>query len=628
MQLNKIQTARTYLDACAETYRGVEWHFLDRFLDQSDRTLQHPSGGTFSDVQLSPDEQFLALCGSDSSIYLYSYPGLELLQRLRGHQGAVSTMDFSADGRRLVSGGRDHAVIVWDLQSGQAVFKNDTAFSQGIYQVRFSPDDRRLGVVSWELRTFSPRVMGFAKILDARDGAVQQKIETEPHPAAGIVFTERGEKVIISCWGEVAACYQRTTGEEIWRYDLSDPQEYNAFHSIALSPDGKTLVLGSTDHRLHLLDAHSGALLQRIEPWQGHTKTIKAVQYTADGRWMASAGEDQSILVWDAAGPNRLFRLVGHTQAVSNLCWSNDGKHLLSVSNDGTLKLWDLSRPFEVSYEVCNYGPWQVPVSADGQYFAAPCSDEHLGIYNIRSGQQLHDMSGYKGLCGDYSKDGRYLVTADFAGVVHLWDGRDGRPIRHYSGHSGRVDGVAILDRSDLIASAGDTTLRIWDPTREEVKRIIAFPAEPFRVVAAPDEDLLYVGFDNGEIRVLRAADWQELHTFFTPAGLNEMQISPDGRYLAVFSGRQISILDADSGHLKHSLEGHEQTGYGIGFSPDSRYLISGSYDQTFKLWDLANGRCTFTFHGYQEVIYSARFLSPQELLIGTAEGRMRYYRF
>ena len=174
--------------------------------------------------------------------------------------------------------------------------------------------------------------MGFAKILDGQTGRELKKIETEPHPASGIVFTNEGQTAIVATWGEIVYAYNIQSGEVIWKYDLSDPEAYNSFHSIDLSPDGKSVLLGNTDHRIYFLNSSTGELQKRIEPWEGHSKTIKAVQYTSDGMHFASAGEDQSILVWDANDFSRKNKLIGHIGTVTGLCWSKDGSRLPRVA--------------------------------------------------------------------------------------------------------------------------------------------------------------------------------------------------------------------------------------------------------------------------------------------------------
>jgi WD40 repeat protein len=625
LQLNKISEARAYLDACDARFRDLGWDFLDAFLDQSTQQFSKENNTSFNTIVLSPDGRLLAAGSSDSTITLYHYPAMTAHYELKGHTGSVSTLAFNDDGSRLASGGRDHQVIIWDVSSGQQMVSNSEAFSQGIYQVRFHPDGRRLGVMSWE-RSPTTNVMGFLKMLDVSTGAELQKIETEPHPASGVVFVHDGADAIVSTWGQITYSYHLSDGMTNWSYDLSGPEEYNSFHCIALSPDGNTIALGSTDHRIHLLSAASGQLIKRIEPWEGHSRTIKAVSFSHDGQWLASAGQDQRILIWSTADYIKTATLIGHTETVSGVCWSSDGSVLISASLDNTLRTWDRAQPFETTYDICDNGPWQTPLTADRRYFAAPCSDQNMAIYNIDTGKETVNLGMYSGLCADFSSDGKRLVTSSFDGIVRLWDVRKGHQIDTFVGHPGRVDGVAYLSAKGYVISVGDTTLRIWSVTSGLPVRIIPLPSSAFRVALSPDESHVYSGAHDGTVVCFNANTWEVTKTFKCESGLSEMAVSPDGKSLAVFSGRYLEVWDLDTGKRIHKLGGHHGSGYGIDFSPDGKYLVSGSYDQTFKLWNLESGRCILTFHGYEESIYSCKFVTAQSLLLGTSSGVMRYY--
>lgn len=626
LQLNKISTAKEYLNACAEEYRDVEWDFLHAFLDQSRQTITKGEEVGFSDVELSPDGKTLAVAASDSTITIYTIPEMQVQYELKGHKSGVNTIDFSHDGKFIASGGRDHTVIVWDLESMEMKWKNDHSFSQGIYQVRFSQDDSKVGVVSWEL--VDRKVEGFAKILDATTGAEQKRIYTEPHPAAGIVFTDQDQHIVVSCWGERVYCFDIATGEQVWLYDLYDAEGYNSFHSIDLSPDGKHVVVGSTDHRIYTLSADSGTVEHTIEPWEGHTKTIKALAYTPDGSRFASAGEDQTIYVWDAATYTKQYTLIGHTEKVASLCWAN-GSTLISVSADGEMRVWDVNKPFERTYKgVCEYGPWQNPLTSDGRYFVAACTDKNVSMYEASTGKLHVKLGEHSAICADASADDKYAVTSSWDGVVRLWNIAEGKEQLTLEGHTSRVDGIAFLDATQQIVSVGDTTLRVWS-VKDGSDKIVRLSTRPFRLVLSPDEQTAYIGSRSGKVLYYNTKSWKHEVMLEGTSELNEMAVSPDGKYLATFCGRVIEIWNTSTHELVYSLTGHDEGGYAVGFSSDSRYLVSGSYDQTFKLWNLEkNGMCTLTFHGYDHIVYTSKFIGDRVLLIGSSQGLMHYYSF
>lgn len=80
--------------------------------------------------------------------------------------------------------------------------------------------------------------------------------------------------------------------------------------------------------------------------------------------------------------------------------------------------------------------------------------------------------------------------------------------------------------------------------------------------------------------------------------GVQEMLYSPRGAFFAMFTGNSIEVFRPENWDVFAALQGHEQNGYGLDFSIDEQYILSGSYDQTMSIWDMKNAKNTLTFHG------------------------------
>ena len=203
----------------------------------------------------------------------------------------------------------------------------------------------------------------------------------------------------------------------------------------------------------------------------------------------------------------------------------------------------------------------------------------HTALQRGLSRQQYlgHVASVY---IGNFSPDGRFIVTGDDDGTVRLWHTQTGQEIRQFIGHTNLVNSVMFSPDGRHILTAGiDNTARLWDvESGEEVRRITGL-----------------------------GAIWSARY-------------SPDGQYIAVAEDSDISLWDISSGQEIWRADGHTGTIFYSDFSLDGRFLATASNDGTARLWDVLSGKELRQFTGHAEYLSNAT-ISPDGRFLLTTSG-------
>lgn len=421
---------------------------------------EFPVAGTVA--ALTPAGRLVAFGRRDGSVRLLDLRTGEQVTAEGRHEGSVTAMRFSADGRRLVTAGRDERLIVWDTMRRAAV---ETLQARGrglVFDLAVTADGRSAysvgrdaTVVAWDL----DGARRLERPLRAAGGS--------PAPRSLTVAANGSRLAIVDTRGSIDLFDGRTL-----RPAGSIRIDRGRAAGAALAPDGRMLAALMADGWLGFWDIRTRRQLEPLEP--AHGEGTWGLSFSADGRWLATGAGDGIVRLWDA---RRRTAVESTVRRVVDLSLSNDGTVLAATLREdnfsGGLELYSVP-------ELELIRTLRVPVGTLGRFSA----DGRSLIYGDRAGRvwtfdtqtwkpRGRPLSGLVPLLeADVSADGRLLATTSEDGTARLWDIASGRPIGGpLPGGSGDVVGAAFVGEGSRLAVVHEGGGYVWDVRPSSWKR-------------------------------------------------------------------------------------------------------------------------------------------------------------
>jgi WD40 repeat protein/energy-coupling factor transporter ATP-binding protein EcfA2 len=498
---------------------------------ERNRLEGHDSGVT--SVNFSPDGKTLVSGSYDNTIKLLNVETGQEIRTLKGHDWDVNSVNFSPDGKTLVSGSGDKTIKLWNVETGQEI-RTLKGHDDYVYSVNFSPDGKTL-------------VSG-------------------------------SDDKTIKLWNV-------ETGKEIRTFK----GHYGYVRSVNFSPDGKTLVSGSLDGTIKLWDVETG---KEIHTLKGHDSGVLSVNFSPDGKTLVSGSDDKTIKLWDVETGQEIRTLKGHDSAVylsitiPSVNFSPDGKTLVSGSDDNTIKLWDVETGQEIrTLKGHDHSVNSVNFSPDGKTLVSGSNDKTIKLWNVETGQEIRTLKGHDDWVTSvsFSPDGKTLVSGSNDGTIKLWNVETGQEIRTLKEHDSPVNSVNFSpDGKTLVSGSGDKTIKLWN------------------------------GSTGQEIRTLKGHDWIVISVNFSHDGKTLVSGSVD---------KTIKLWNVKTGQEIRTLKGHDGYVLSVNFSPDGKTLVSGSGDSTIKLWNVKTGQEIRTIKGHDKWVNSVNFSPDGKTLVSGSWG-------
>lgn len=429
-----------------------------------------PTIAPVASVAVSNDGKLAIVGDKLGTVEFWDIASGTMANRVFGHSEAVVASFFLPSESKLetkataLTVSSDGSVAWWNCETGEALPRERlrhfasvqiaTLSSNGKYLASCaSLDDKKTRLWIWDLDT------GEKVATKDLTGLLLQDM----------IFSSTDSPLVF-----VTTADARDSKKKIWQWN-GNADEWKSIGFAGMTPE---FLLGAvpTENDSELLTyGGRGARLWRIKDGKElksfrPSSAIRSLCFDPEGKWLATASDDGTALIWDVAKRASAQKLVGgHSGPIRDLAFSTDGQSVFTSGADGRIVVWDVAKGSQITS-----GPISQPtvvgntlrISSDGNAMAVGCDDNSIRLFDSKTLRQTKKLVGHGAAVNtvSFSSDGKWIVSGSQDKTIRVWSLASGKEIAKLLGHSAPLSSVVFSsDGLRVLSASQDTTVRLWD---------------------------------------------------------------------------------------------------------------------------------------------------------------------
>ncbi|BBM83391.1 protein kinase domain-containing protein [Candidatus Uabimicrobium amorphum] len=586
-------------------------------------------------------QQKIVVCAQGRQIELWNIKTQQRLAVFSGHYGKVMSLDFSSDGKYLVSASHDKTVRLWDIATHKqhSCWQGHTA---DIYSIVFSGDGKYLASCSRDTSI---------RLWNAKTGNEQGALEGHSAAVTAIKFSNdsrymvsTGKDKTIRLW-DVASQTNVSTfgpfsklvnaiafhrgnilcafGKEIKVLDVKSKQLslWKKYDKSIYQMDLNATQLFVISHQLvEIIDLKTTQKVAMLP----HSRPVFCAKFSTSGQYIVSGTSDKKIYLWDIKTQKQLGTFSGHTSQVNAVDITRDNRFIISTSNDKTLRMWKVDNRRQILHiklftpgESCLFHPeyskvafisdsnrtielWDVslitarPLLKTSQPLTALeinrdmlafSNGKTTTLHNSKSNQTTHLRKS--GTVLAFSCDGKHVLCSGKKHELYKYDVNSKKIVATMKGHLSPVWDAVFSDDNKYIASVGrDKIVYLWNTTAKPTKSFHGHTNTITSVDFSSDGKRIASGSKDRTVRLWSVKDQKPLATFTSDFEVYSVNFSPNDQLLAIGSNRNIYLWNPHTNHST-TFTSNKRDIRSCQFTQDGQHLVC-SFAEGIEIWDIA----------------------------------------
>lgn len=243
----------------------------------------------------------------------------------------------------------------------------------------------------------------------------------------------------------------------------------DGIRAVAWSPNGKYIASASSDETARIWDVRTSGALQT---YKNHSGELWSIAWSPHSTQVATGGDDGTVRVWEAASGASVSTYTGHEGRVRAVAWSPHVRYIASGSEDKTAQVWDVMGTQICVFTAHTDSVCAVSWSPDSKYVASGGNDRKIYVWEVKTGRHLYSCNGHSHSITaiKWSPNGQYIASTGDDKTIRLWEAATGSLFYTFQGHTDAIEDIAwSFDGTRIASGSWDQTVRIWNVTSGKV---------------------------------------------------------------------------------------------------------------------------------------------------------------
>ena len=550
----------------------------------NNRTINRRDRKKFVSVTISEQKNYIFGGATDGSITVWRRSGnsgsWSVLETLKAHDKDVKSLATTADGKTLISASFDGSIKIW---------RRNEFIVSNIVTERY--------VTTQTLKEHAERVYSVDVTHD------------------GSLFFSGAEDNYVMVWNRVGLAKEG-------RYNLSQTLlgHTEPVRAVASTPDGSLFVSASNDLciRIWIRNIESGsAVFRHLQTLKGHSWHVNSVAISANGRMIVSGSGDNSARIWmTRTGSESLFythnqTLQGPSKIVCSVEISGDGESIISNSVNGNLRVWEKNQ-FNLGNRPSYHGVIDkhsmdiLDLAADevdgpGSRLFSVSADNSVKLFKRLEGCDYTERKTIKVKNGHTEQvtavcvtaDGSRMFTASEDKMIKVFNQQEDEGYQEGQNLSGHLEGILALaasaDGSTLFSAGKDDIIVVWVKKEDGYytlhEKLAGHTNTIWKLACTPDGKTVVSVSSDFTIRVWKRTKFDKERLQREEEEKQKQKEEEGGEEVGTFEKQKEEKVKTFTYKEHQVLKGHSKTIYSVDISRNGRTIISGSRDNSIKVW-------------------------------------------